>query len=393
MQKTRNSKTGSGVFFPIGPGAARQFQPGRRPIGKKTPDPLARSIRLGFAVLAIAAACGLPAGAAEIQIRGECRPSGAVVTLGDCATISAAAPTEETALASVELLPAPPVGQTRPLRAREIQDLLLLRGIDLRAHRFSGFSQLTVHGPTAIAEPGAIEPLAAAAARRIERQVQQAVLAYLEQTAGADQSREVQVSVTDELARRIQDAGGITVVHGGAPPWSGMQRLQIALDGENASDGIALDVQVRAIPATVVTTRSLPRGAVITAADVALRRDDSGRAAADCFHAAEQVIGSETTQAIGEATAIDRRMVRAPQLVRRGEIVTVYARSGGIRVRTTARARDDGSLDELIGVETLADRKTFFARVSGIRELEIYARGAQAATVADAGNGVMRHDD
>ena len=64
--------------------------------------------------------------------------------------------------------------------------------------------------------------------------------------------------------------------------------------------------------------------------------------------------------------------------MRRGEVVTVYARASGIRVRTVARSRDDGGEGELVSVESLADRSTFYARVSGIREVEVYARAARA---------------
>ncbi|NLY00451.1 MAG: hypothetical protein GXY83_30520 [Rhodopirellula sp.] len=35
------TEKGSGVFFRIGPNAGWNVQPGRRPIRKKTPDPLA----------------------------------------------------------------------------------------------------------------------------------------------------------------------------------------------------------------------------------------------------------------------------------------------------------------------------------------------------------------
>ena len=38
------TKKGSGVFFRIGPTAVRQIQPGRRPIRKKTPDPLGSAV-------------------------------------------------------------------------------------------------------------------------------------------------------------------------------------------------------------------------------------------------------------------------------------------------------------------------------------------------------------
>ena len=62
--------------------------------------------------------------------------------------------------------------------------------------------------------------------------------------------------------------------------------------------------------------------------------------------------------------------------------MTVYARSPGIRVRTVGRVRDNGSLGDLVAVESLLDRRTYFARVSNVREVEVYAR-APKATRAD----------
>jgi flagella basal body P-ring formation protein FlgA len=77
-------------------------------------------------------------------------------------------------------------------------------------------------------------------------------------------------------------------------------------------------------------------------------------------------------------------MLRTPLMVHRGEIVTVYARSGGVSVRTTARVREDGGMGDLVSVESLTERKGFIARVCGIRELEVFARAAQAESAAKA---------
>ena len=60
-------------------------------------------------------------------------------------------------------------------------------------------------------------------------------------------------------------------------------------------------------------------------------------------------------------------------MIRRNEILTVKARVGGVCVSTDARARSDGSLGEVIQVESLQDRKSYYARVSGSREAEVYS--------------------
>ena len=64
--------------------------------------------------------------------------------------------------------------------------------------------------------------------------------------------------------------------------------------------------------------------------------------------------------------------------------MTVYARSAGLRVRTTARAKDDGSVGDLIAVDSLLNKQSFFARVSGIQEVEVFAHGIDASGSANA---------
>ena len=49
--------------------------------------------------------------------------------------------------------------------------------------------------------------------------------------------------------------------------------------------------------------------------------------------------------------------LRQPLAVHRGEVITVLARAGGIRIRTNARAHDEGSVGELVAVESLLNRK------------------------------------
>lgn len=77
------------------------------------------------------------AAAAEIHLRGECRTDGVLVLLADVAEIYSTNPDEVKALGRIDLIPAPADGQKRYLRLREIEDLLVLRGLNMREHRFS----------------------------------------------------------------------------------------------------------------------------------------------------------------------------------------------------------------------------------------------------------------
>ena len=95
----------------------------------------------------------------------------------------------------------------------------------------------------------------------------------------------------------------------------------------------------------------------------------------ESFHSFEDVIGKETQRAISPGQVLDQNYVRSPILVRRGDVVTVYARAAGIRVRTTGRAISDGSQGDLIAIETLetGSREKFDARVTGAQVVEVWA--------------------
>jgi len=172
------------------------------------------------------------------------------------------------------------------------------------------------------------------------------------------------------------------MVSGGRAPWSGPQVFELQVDTPTGSETLRIEAKVESLPAVVVAARSLPPGTVIRPGDVRLETGIVPQDGRNCFHRIEQVVGHETTRALPAGVVLERQCVRAPLLVHRGEVVTVYSRAAGIRVRTTARARDDASLGELVEVESLWSRDRYLARVCGLQEVEVFARPAQAAVTA-----------
>jgi flagella basal body P-ring formation protein FlgA len=320
-----------------------------------------------------------PAGAAELRLRPQCTSSSGVVTLGDVAEIFTADRQQADTLAAVELFSTPSPSRQRFVRLREIQDLLILRGVNLTEHRFSGSSQVAVHGGGEPARTEAEPPLSAAVLRRANLRVQEAIIQYLQQRAGASQPWTVEIDLGQSQARAVSNSTRAISVSGGASPWTGTQRFEVTVDSPGQPAQFTVDAQVGTTPAVVVALRSLARGVVIRDTDVELQRGLPREASSDAFSSLDEVVGKETTRAIPVGKVIPRDALRAPLLVRRGEIVTVYASSAGIRVRTTARARDDGSLGDLVAVESVHDRSTYFARVDGVREVEVFAHSVQAA--------------
>lgn len=323
--------------------------------------------------------------AAEIQVRARCVPRGPIVTLGDVADVFAADAQEAERLASRELFPAPAAGQQRVVRLRELQDLFSERGISLAGHRLSGSSQVIVAGPIEQDRTADRHPLSPAAAKRAERAVTEAIAQYLQDQAPPGESWRVAVRLTSAQARAIPADGRKIAVRGGPPPRSGTQQFELAIDDGPQPVSLVVAAEVSQPLPVVVTTRAIGRGDVIRPTDVRLQPQPAGADTTEPFRALEDVVGAIAVQEIPEKTVLRRSLVCSPLLVRRGEMVTVYSRAAGIRIRLTARAREDGSLGDLVSVESLLDRKTYSARVCGVQEAEVYARAMQAVPAPTEG--------
>ena len=167
------------------------------------------------------------AAAAELRLRAQCSPAGPVVTLGDVAEIDSADARQAASLAAIELFPAPTAAEQRIVQVREIQDLLLLRGVNLTEHRFSGSSEVTVQAVAARPHVPASKPVPAAETQRIKRRVCEALVKYLSEHAAAPQAWSVEFELSDAQARSLADPVRPISVAGGCTPWTGSQRFDL----------------------------------------------------------------------------------------------------------------------------------------------------------------------
>jgi len=321
--------------------------------------------------------------AAEIQFRAQCQARGPLVTLGDVAQVAASDPAEAARLAAIDLGPAPAAGGQKVVRAREVQDTLFLRGVNLTQQRFSGANQCVVLAaaeltPVRETAMGEIER------RRAQRVAQDAISKYLKEVGG--EGLTVECTPADAQARLLLRATRGILVRGGSAPWTGSQRLELSVATADGVEAMVLEALVAPAATAVVTVHPLAKGSVVRADDVRLAAVDSVR---DGYRRIEDVLGKELLQGVPEGRALDRGMLRAPVSVRRGDVVTVFARAAGIRIRTLGRAKDEGAVGDLIAVESIENRKSYYARVCGLQEVELFA-GTPSAPMAAAGLSARR---
>ena len=305
--------------------------------------------------------------AAEVHLRGECRCAGALVTLGDVADIYSNSEIEKAELSRVELFPAPAEGSSRSVRLREIQDILAQRGVDLRRCRLGGASTVQ------IIKAAVQNSNTAAPGPSVKQQVESRIASYLT-TVDSFADWQVTANVTGDLQRALASGKRITNVTGGREPWVGSQRFTVTVADGNATQELPVVTNVQRPLAVVVPVRPLSRGRVVQASDVQVQSITSSANYANAIECVEQAIGQEDTRTLSAGRPLSRGDIRPAVLVTKNSIVTVFARSPGIQVRTSAKALEDGARDDVIKLQSLEDRnEQFVARVTAHKEVEILA--------------------
>jgi flagella basal body P-ring formation protein FlgA len=331
---------------------------------------------LGTLVLVL---CGAAARPATIEIRDEARAAGAVIRLGDVATISGVTDAAAREIAAIELGVAPRDGETKTLRVREIQDLLAQSGVDTTGYHFQGASAVRVgRGAGSLGARSTKRRVSSREVEMANQAVAKAIVAHLKSNA-ANEDWSAEVKLDESAVPAILEARQALYIAGGKAPWVGSQRFTIAAGEGAVLRPLIVSANVKLPAATVVAVRSLARGDIARAEDFTLSRDARrvGLQTESSYTSIEQVVGLEVIRPITAGQAVTNAMLRKPRLVDRGFVVTVVANSGGIKVKTTARARQAGSDGDLIEVEAIADKARYFARVSGVQQVEVLA-GATA---------------
>jgi flagellar basal body P-ring formation protein FlgA len=354
--------------------------------------------------------CAATATAAiEVNLRERVTLNSSVVRLADVARIAAADESQGRRLAELPLMPSPAPGTERFLQQREVADLLSAHGIDGSELRFGGAAQVAIvaagDGWKKTAGASNVQParpinrraavlagqpnaapaasIDAARAEQLSAVIREAVAGYLKKQTGQGGNWQITCETTERLLALVASSTSAPACEGGNPPWAGRQRFVVSFDTPDGAVQVPLyaDVRPPAVPAVIVV-RPIGRGDVITAAHLELRNVDVSRTVSgrrEAVSSIEPVIGMQARQAIRAGDVVFSDQIQPRVLVKRGEVITVSSYGGGIRVRTTARARQDGAEGELVQVESLDTRERFDARVIGPRQAAVLALTRPAA--------------
>jgi flagella basal body P-ring formation protein FlgA len=348
--------------------------------------------------------------AVQVTLRERVAPRGSVVRLADVAEVSGDDRDQELRLGALPLMPAPASGTERFLRKREIQDMLAAQGIEVGDFRFAGAEQVAVAAPGAevenaidlrgaseavprrmnrhaailagVAQPAAA-PTSGAQADDLRQRLNEIITGYLNAKTGRVVAWKIDCELAEVDLRRVASATTAPVCTGGGEPWTGRQRFTLAFVTAEGPVQIPVNADVALPPVpTIIAVRPLGRGDVIRAADIELRTMEApakthGQRYA--FDSVDKLIGMEAKQSIQPGDVVMSDVVQSPILVKRGDRIAVVAQSGGIRVRTSAKALRDGARGDLVQVEAIGSKEKYDVRITGSREAAVFAMSRPSA--------------
>jgi len=134
---------------------------------------------------------------------------------------------------------------------------------------------------------------------------------------------------------------------------------------------IYVPFKIRILTDVIVAARTLPKGTLLTESDFKKASVDSKKLRSAYFTQASQVKGLITKSTIYSGRVITAKKLRLPQLISRGDPVTITAINSAIRVSMKGIAIENGRLGDRIRVKNLSSSQTIDAKIVAKQQVEI----------------------
>ncbi|MBU2548531.1 MAG: flagellar basal body P-ring formation chaperone FlgA [Proteobacteria bacterium] len=319
-------------------------------------------IRIAVAALLAVSILALPgreASAAELSV--TVKPRAEVtsdqVTLKDIAVISGPDGALKNDLAEVHLSRAPRPGQSLTIRRSYIEYRLRDSGLPLDGIEFSL--------PEKTEMTRAFQEIDTEWVRRV-------IMEYL---SGSEvyQGREWElVSLTAGRSPRLP-SGELTyqcMPQGTASPDKVNLTIYLSVDGKEAGR-IRATGQINLLVSAVVPVRRIERGYRIQAEDLKTVQVSLARVKKGSLTDPASAVGLTTRSRLSPGQPVKASDLFRDSVIERGDMVTIVAESGPIRVSTLGQAKQDGAVGDQIAVLNMSSKKIIKAEVAGPDQVRV----------------------
>jgi flagella basal body P-ring formation protein FlgA len=297
-----------------------------------------------FLAGAMPGAAGPPEG--RVVVRAAASVDGEAIRLGDIASLAGTA----AELARLDIQPAPKPGTTLSVAGAAILERLRAHGVDLGRMRY-------VIPPLVRVRRRAQEVPAAAIRALVEEHVGR----QLDALGGRALLRSVEVPGPVQLA---PGPYGTRVEAGRRGPPTGRARVTVDfVQNDAVVETVTATAHVEVFEEVYVARRAIPRGTILGPDDLLAERRAAAALPRGAVLRAADAIGMEAKVPISALTPLRHDQLGAPVLVRRGDIVTLVAESGPLRITTKGEVREDGPREGQVRVWNLGSRREVVGRV------------------------------
>lgn len=259
-------------------------------------------------------------------------------------------------LAAVDLGPAPGPGQTATLRRGQLEQRLNASGLNLSEASWSLPAELRLSG-----QGQALS----------EEILRQALVNYLSELEPYRSGRfelaglnfgQLPALPPGRAAYRFLPQSSSNPTH-----LSGT--FFFAVDGREVGR-CRVTAQIDLYVQALVAARGLARGQIITEDDLSLSMIPYAQSKG-ALTDAELAVGNTLKGNLAAGEPVRDRNLAKSLVIRRGDMVTIVAKQGGLRVTASGQARQDGAIGETISVINVNSKKVITARVTGPNQVEI----------------------
>lgn len=145
--------------------------------------------------------------------------------------------------------------------------------------------------------------------------------------------------------------------------WGNISIMVLARQKERVVRNIPVRVEVEALADTVVTLRQIEHGAGITAADIVLQKREITQNSHLAARSVDAVIGKKARTTIRANQPVRADQIEKVPLVKSGQIVTIIAENGVMKISVSGKAHSSGAEGDVIRVQNLTSLKEIPAKV------------------------------
>ncbi len=134
---------------------------------------------------------------------------------------------------------------------------------------------------------------------------------------------------------------------------------------------LIVQAKVEVMEMVVVSARPLQRGEQLREDDLELAERDLASLSGGYYRELAEVVGMKLRRSLRAGLPLQRSMLSAPLVIKRGDKVSIRAAGGGLDVRMQGEALEAGAHGDTIRVRNLSSRREVEARVAGPGLVEV----------------------